>query len=322
MRTRLGILALAALSLGAAPPAPAASLGGTGDSIFAHAKAVWRARTEAPFVAYSLLERYQWRNRTHDNWWHALYRGSDRTLVLHRLIVAQQEDARLRGAAISINFRIHNGAARADTLETNANADAFPVLDPLVEPDASFGLVRHRSGPALVGSSGLAPVAGAVPAPPSATPLAVPSPAPGAASTEKPLRELARVEAVARDYRIALVGIERVRDADAYHLSLVPLRDPRLYRLRDLWIATSDYATLKLDVDGLFEGKPYDGVRWTVNYVEMDGRAYVQQIKTDETLHFGLDRPVAGLEYDFVEYAFPLNVSPLEFERLLPQGRG
>ena len=315
MRSRFGLLACALLALGASPQAPPPSLG-SGDAIFARAKAAWRARIEAPFVQYSLLERYSWRNRTHDNWWRGYYRGADRALVLHRVIVAQQEDARLKGASIAINFKIHNGAARAQSLETNAGADAFPILDPLVGPDASFGLVRHAAGPALVASAAVAATSA-----PSATPGPLPSPAYAPALSpavaEKPLRELVRVEAVARDYRIELVGVERVRDADAYHLSLVPLRDPRLYRLRDLWVATSDYATLKLDLDGLFEGKPYDGVRWTVSYVKMDGRPYVQQIKTDDTLHFGLDRPVTGLEYDFVEYSFPATVSPLEFERLL-----
>ena len=311
----LGLLTLGALALGASPPADPAA-GASGDAIFARAKAVWRERSEAPFVRYSLLERYVWRNRTHDNWWVGLYRGSDRTLVLHRLIVAQQEDERLKGAAVSLNFHIHNGAARVDTLETNASADAFPVLDPLVDPDASFGLGRRASGATLAGND-----ASSTPTTAPAMPLATPSVAPSGtlelAVGAKPLRELVRVEAIARDYRIAVVGVERVRDADTYHLTLVPLRDPRLYRLRDLWVATSDFATIKLDVDGLFAGKPYDGARWTVTYVELDGRPYVQQIKTDEALHFGLDRNVAGLEYDFVGYDFPRTMSPMEFDRVL-----
>ena len=316
MRFRLGLLACAALVLGASPQLPPPSPA-NGDAIFARAKAAWRARTEAPFVQYSLLERYSWRNRTHDNWWRASYRGSDRALVLHRVFVAQQEDARLKGASIAVNFNIHNGAGRVESLETNAGADAFPILDPLVDPDASFGLVRHAAGPALVASAAVA-VTSAPSATPAPLPSALPSPFGVADAADKPLRELVRVEAVARDYRIALMGVERVRDTDAYHLSLVPLREPRLYRLRDLWVATSDFATLKLDLDGLFQGKPYDGARWTVTYVKMEGRPYVQQIKTDDTLHFGVDRPVSGLEYDFVEYAFPSSVSPLEFQRLLP----
>jgi len=125
------------------------------------------------------------------------------------------------------------------------------------------------------------------------------------------------VEAVARDYRIGLAGTERLRYGDAYHLTLEPLHDPRTYRLRDLWIATDGYATLQLTLAGLFEGKPYDDARWTVTYVPLAGRWYVQQIKTDDTLRFGLDRFVNGLEYDFVQYAFPVQIPAINFQRLL-----
>jgi hypothetical protein len=318
MRRRVGLSVLVALALASGLGARVqASAPPTADAIFARAKDAWRARQSVPFVEYGLLERYTWRNKTHDNWWHAAYRSADRALSLHRIIVAQEEQERLRGTAFAIHLRTHWGAARADTLETNPNADAFPVLDPLVDPDASFGLLRRDPQAQLVGPVSLdAPTA-----PPRGIAEPTPSPSPqGAApgvATEAPLREIARVEAVARDYTIALAGIERVRTVDAYHLVLTPLRQPRLYRLRDLWVDTSDYATVKLDVDGIFQGKPYDDARWTVTYVDLDGRPYVQQIKTDDTLRFGFDRYVSGLEYDFVQYDFPPTIAPLEFSHLL-----
>ncbi len=320
MRGRVVFSVLAALAL-------ASSLGvrvrasdpPTADAIFAHAKDAWRARQALPFVEYGLLERYTWRNRTHDNWWHAAYRVSDHALSLHRIIVAQDEAERLRGTAFAIHLRTHWGAARAETLETNPNADAFPVLDPLMDPDASFGLLRRDPQGQLSGAVTLDPAAE-----PRALSAPSPSPAPPlptriarGVATDAPLREIARVEAVARDYTIALAGVERIRATDAYHLVLTPLRQPHLYRLRDLWVDTSDYATVKLDVDGIFQGKPYADARWTVTYVNLDGQPYVQQIKTDDTLRFGMDRYVAGLEYDFVQYAFPQTIAPLEFTHLL-----
>ncbi len=302
----------------AAAPAPDEAL--TADAIFTRAKNAWRSRTDAPFVTYGLRERYTWRNRVHDNWWQAYFRSADDALALRRVIVAADEAARLRGTSIGINYHIHNGSAHVDSLETNADSDAFPILDPLVDPNASFGLTRG----AVQHVSLEAPSAfGASPSPsPISTRtlsqrlslLAGPSPVPG--SSDPPLRELAHIEAVARDYRIALVGTERVRDVDAYHLSLVPLREPHRNRLRDLWVGTGDYATVKLATAGLFNGRPYDEALWTVTYVQMDGRPYVQQIKTEETLRFGIDRFVNGLEYDFVSYAFPASIDPLEFQSL------
>ncbi len=306
----MALAALLALHLRASAAVPSA------DFIFSRAKAAWRIRDVVPFVRYGLLERYTWRNRVHDNWWHAAYRAADRNLVLHRIIVPEEEAQRLRGTTFALHLHTHFGSARADTLETNPNADAFPVLDPKVDPDASFGLLPRDPQAELIGSPSFldatqAPSQGARPSP---------TPAPAASSvagiaTQAPLREIGRVEAVARDYTIAFAGVEAVHDVQAYHLVLTPLRRPDFYRLRDLWVDTSTYATLKLDVAGLFEGKPYADARWTITYVDFDGRPYVQQIKTDDTLHFGMDRYVSGLEFDFVGYDFPASIPPLEFTR-------
>ena len=315
MASRLAValvpLACAALATAAGAEAPSP------ETIFARAKDVWRARSEAPYVTYGLRERYVWRGRTHDNWWQAAYRDRDANVALHRVIVASDEAQRLRGAPIAINLHIHHGAAHADSFDTNPDADAFPILDPLIEPNASFGLLRREAKARLVGSAtplpgGAAVVPTAEPsAPPSRQPAATPSPAP--LVTDRPLRELAHVEAVARDYAIGLAGAETVRGEQTYHLTLAPLRDPYVYRLRDIWVDTSSYATVQLAVEGLFEGKPYDAARWIVDYVTFGGRAYVQQIHTDEPLRFGLDRVVTNLQYDFVSYEFPASVPDMTF---------
>jgi hypothetical protein len=280
------------------------------DAIFASAKSSWRDRRDVPFVRFALRERYTWRSHVHDNWWQGAYRGSDGALALTRTIVPEDEEQRLRGAAIALDLRWHHGNARADTLDTNAAADAFPVLDPMIEPDASFGMLRREQRAELVGSDvrlQTVPIA--------ATPAPVPSP--DAVPTTGALRQLVHVEAVARDYAIVNAGLESVRGRDAYHLTLTPLRAPNLNRLRDLWVDRATSRTLQLAVAGLFDGKPYADARWLVTYVDFGGLAYVQQVRTEETLRFGIDRFVNGLQFDFVEYAFPADIPPLTFERFL-----
>jgi hypothetical protein len=310
MSHRLGaalaiLICIAWLAAGARADAPQP------DVIFSRAKDAWRSRAELAFVTYNLRERYTWRGRSHEDWWQGAYRDRDRNVALHRIIVASDEEQRLKGAPIALNLSLHHGQAHADSLDTNPNADAFPILDPLIEPNASFGLVRRDSKAPLV-NAGVTPAA----AQPSPTPAPNgPSPAPSPL-VERPLRELVHVEAVARDYSIALAGLERVRGIDTYHLTLVPVRQPSLYRLRDLWVATSDYATVQLAVQGLFDGRPYDAARWIVDYVTLGGRAYVQQIHTDDSLRFGMDRIVSGLQYDFVAYDFPASVPEQTFMRL------
>jgi len=134
MRRRVvGALAVLALAGSAALASPAPQ---DPEGIFARAKAEWRARARAPFVQFSLLERYTWRGRAHDNWWQAAYRSADHALVLRRTIVSQQEEGRLKGSPIKLNLTFHRAAAGADRFDTNPNADAFPILDPLIEPDA------------------------------------------------------------------------------------------------------------------------------------------------------------------------------------------
>ncbi|MBD5635548.1 MAG: hypothetical protein IAI49_13815 [Candidatus Eremiobacteraeota bacterium] len=300
-------MSAAACALAAPRRARADGLGP--EAIFARAKDAWRARSEVPFVTFSLRERYLWRATTHDNWWHVAYRAADGGLALTRLIVPEDEAKRMRGVPISLNFRWHHGAGRADSLDTSSDADAFPILDPLIEPNAAFGLLHREQKPVLALDGRSADAAAPRPEP---SPSASPAPA-----ADAPLRELAHVEAVSRDYAIAVAGTERIRGADAYHLTLTPLRLPNVNRLRDLWIDATTFETAQLAVHGLFDGKPYQDARWLVSYVELSGRGYVQQIRTEETLRFGLDRFVTGLAYDFVSYDFPSSLPPLAFERLL-----
>ena len=311
----LGICAaFFASSLVVALAHPAASMPGA-DAIFARAKSAWRTRVEAPYVTFNLRERYTWRNRLHDEWWQAAYRDHDRALVLRRVTVAAAEDERLKGAAISLRMRLHSGDLKADSFDTNASADAFPLLDPLIEPNASFGLLRQEPKAELELANALVSPASA--RPDASAPAQALQPAPSPQASQSALRELARVEAVARDYSIALAGEERIQSVDAYHLTLRPLRDPLTYRLRDLWVDANTYRTLQVGVQGLFEGKPYDEARWLVTYVEFAGRSYVQQIHTDETLRFGLDRYVSGLQFDFVQYDFPQSLPDVTFARYI-----
>jgi hypothetical protein len=298
MLSRSAFLALssAAALAQAAPAVPSGEA--EADRIFRRAKEVWLLRQDAPFITYGMRETYVWRDRPHENWWRASFRSSDRQLALERVIIPEQEQARLKGIAIGLHIHFHSHKAPIESLDTNPDADAFPILDPMIEPTSGFGMVRQ------------AIVAAATPPP---TPVATPSPEQEAT----PLHELARVEVFGRDYQITLVGIEHLAGGDAYHLSLTPLRAPQVYRLRDLWVATDTYATLQLAVDGLFAGKPYEDARWTVSYVPIGGQYYIQQIRTDEVLRFGLDRKVSGFTFDFVDYALPPTLPDYLFEKLL-----
>jgi hypothetical protein len=99
---------------------------------------------------------------------------------------------------------------------------------------------------------------------PSPTPQALPS-----------LHEIAEVYARSPTYRITLIGREDLDGAPAYHLKLVPVRDPGRYRLRELWVDAETFAPQKL-VEALnFEQGPGTTVPWTVTFAPHDGALYI-----------------------------------------------
>jgi len=71
-----------------------------------------------------------------------------------------------------------------------------------------------------------------------------------------------------------------------------------------------------LSVDGIFNGQPYDRVRWTARYVPLAGQWYLQQLRGDN-LRFGLNVMIQAMEIDFVDYHFPSEVPQHTFDKLL-----
>lgn len=256
------------------------------ERIFARARDAWRTRNDVPYLRYGALVRFVSGRHLSDNWWDAYYRTRDGALALEQLHDAAEENRRLAGVPFSIfNVKL---------FDTNPDADPIRIDEPRIDPMSSFGMIS-RFGRTSDGA-----------------PSGAPSPAP---SDE--FREITRVEANTRDYQVELAGTEPYESQPALHLTLVPLRDPRVNRLRDLWIDPVTYRTIALCVQGVLNGKPYDGIKWTVRYVVLDGRNYVQQIVADEPLHFGFDTTIPKFEFDFVDYHFPADVPKMTFERRL-----
>jgi hypothetical protein len=289
-------LAASGLALGARRPAPSPSPMPSpdpeADRIFGAARGWWQARTDLPYLSYGALIRYKHGPHVWDNWWNATLRTKDHALKLDRIAIPADEAKRLKGFPITIfGFKI---------ADTNSDAEPIRVELPQLDPTSDFGvLARYRSD--INVNSEATP-----------NPLNEPEPKPSAT----PLKEIGSVQAYTRDYDVRLLGEETLRYGDAYHLKLTPLRDPQVFRLRDLWVGKTDYATQQMVIAGIFHGRPYDSVPWTVIYVPIESRWYVQQIRA-ANLHFGLDINIDAMEFDFVDYHFPADVPQFTFDRLL-----
>jgi len=286
---------LASLTLLGVAPQPEPSAEPTpnvaAERLFERAKAAWRARHDLPYLRYGALIRYLHEGHVFDNWWDAYFRTSDGALSLMRLVDIDEEKRRLGGVPFSIfGFKI---------FDTNPDAEAIRLDPPRLAPTSSFGVTGREVRP------------GASPAP---------LPSPGASQLTPdpqatPLREITHVEIAPREYQVEIVGNEQVMDVATIHLRLTPLRDPDIHRLRDLWLDPATDRTVQLDVHGILNGEPYDKVNWTVRYVQLDGRNYVQQIIADEPLRFGFDTVIPKFEIDLVDYHYPTDVPQFTFDR-------
>ena len=294
--TAAALAASAPALVGARPrPLPTASVlppDPEAERLLGAAREWWRNRTDVPYVNYGALIRYRRGSHVFDNWWNATLRTKDRALRLERIPIPADEAKRLRGFPITIfGFKV---------ADTNADAEPIRVEEPQIDPLSDFGVLSRYRSKVNVNSE--------------ATPNPLAEVEPGPSAT--PLREIGEVRSNTRDYDVRLVGEETLRYGDAYHLRLTPLRDPAVFRLRDLWIAKDDYATMQMTIAGIFHGKPYDSVRWTISYVPIESHWYVQQVRA-ANLHFGLNVEIEAMEFDFVDFHFPKDVPQFTFDRLL-----
>ena len=86
---------------------------------------------------------------------------------------------------------------------------------------------------------------------------------------------IGRVGARTTFYKITVVGTEAVEDLETIHLRFEPLREPRRYRLRDLWVSSTDYWPAQARVFGNFTVEPEMSVPWLVRFVRINGATYV-----------------------------------------------
>jgi len=296
MISRVACACLAALALlgasSALNPSPEPAPNAEAERIFANAKAVWRARSDLPYLHYGALVRYLHNGHVFDNWWDAYFRTSDGALSLEPWHDIDEEKRRLGGIPFSI-FGV-------TIFDTNPDAEPIRLDDPRFSPISSFGIITR--GEVIV----------AVPTPAVSVSSGPEPPTPNPTGT---LPLIGAVEANPRDYDVELAGTEEVRGMPALHLTLKPLHDPDLYRLRDLWVDPATSRTVQLNVQGILNGEPYDKIEWTVDYVELEGHNYVQQIVADAPLHFGLDTVIPKFEIDLVDYHYPADVPKYTFDR-------
>jgi hypothetical protein len=113
------------------------------------------------------------------------------------------------------------------------------------------------------------------------------------------LAVIATVSTQARDYRVSFVGIERLDDVETYNLRLRPLRKPKDYRLRELWVGTGDFLPRRAIVAGNFTIAPLVDVPWTVDFSVIDGAPFIVRETAGQTLYLSHRRVVRNAIISF-----------------------
>jgi len=134
-----------------------------------------------------------------------------------------------------------------------------------------------------------------------------------------------------REYDISLVGTEEYRGRLVYHVALAPRSDPQHHRLRDLWVDSTNFGVLRLVSAGAFASGPATTVDWDVTYSIINGYWTIETESTTASMLLGGYAPPLnsyvrlpgamtyhGVSYSFSNFAFPKQVSDLQFFEYKP----
>jgi len=95
------------------------------------------------------------------------------------------------------------------------------------------------------------------------------------AATVSTLPKIGRTGTVARTYDVADLGDVAENGVVLHHLGLRPLRDPRRFRLRELWLDAKTSLPVRAVVAGIGNHGPLDAVDWRVEFKQLEGGTYI-----------------------------------------------
>lgn len=124
-------------------------------------------------------------------------------------------------------------------------------------------------------------------------------------ATEPPLKTIAAVTAVQRDYDISYAGVADVDGVPCYYLQLSPRRNPGVFRLRELWVDQDGFATRQALIQGNFKEGPGPRLRWLIHFTTVDGLMYISDEAALGTVRY------IGHTYSHLTVAFS-NIQPVE----------
>jgi len=256
----------------------AVSLGVDPYWIFDRAERAWQSQHYPAVVSYMVhvetLRRQKPEERHYRSRWFALTNN----VAVDPISVEERAHPYRPPPGFDVSILVHVGHIGGPNEGTGTNGDLIGV--PVLTPNYSFGISRYTPPEALTPAELVAEIRAE---------FHDPAPEKIAQLEQKYPKTIAHVFSSSSAYRIVLVGIEQVGNHSDYHLSLSPMREPSKYRLRDVWVNQTTFATDKLRTDGNFVDAGTSSIPWTVTFQHIDGAVYIEREVSERPIRHWFD---------------------------------
>jgi hypothetical protein len=247
---------LAAATLGAAPaPVPTASpIDPNAEALFTAARSARSQSSYAHYSVYATVVRFRRNGRPVSSTW-------DTTEDMQRRLVHAHALSREEGAhphvPHGINMGISGGPSgpimgvppKGQIVSHEPGDDPIGTLTFAVDQD--FGLALNA--PQIASTADMSEVS----------------------VTVTTLPHIGRTGTIARTYAITDLGDIAEDGVSLHHLGLRPLRDPRRYRLRELWTDVKTSLPVRAIVAGIGNRGPLQSVSWRIDFTQLQGGTYI-----------------------------------------------
>lgn len=255
---------MAAATLGAGPgpsaaaPSPAATpssaAASEADALFAAAREARSESAYAHYTVYATVVRFQRGGREVTSTWESI--EDMRRRLVHARSLSREEGAHPH-VPHGINIGVYGGPSGPvmgippkGAIVTHEPADD-PIGQLSFAVDQDFGLALNA--PPIAATNDMSQVSSAV----------------------TTLPHIGSTGTIARTYEVTNLGDVDEDGVALHHLGLRPLRDPKRYRLRELWTEAKSSLPVRAVVAGVGNRAPLQDVGWRVDFTQLQGGTYI-----------------------------------------------
>lgn len=131
---------------------------------------------------------------------------------------------------------------------------------------------------------------------------------------------IATISSLKRTYVVSLVDEDDSKRGDVFHLTLVPVREPRTFRLREIWASRRTFQLIETRTSGNFAAGPTTQTDWSTKFdtLKFPGCATISTEAANGELDFGTGQHYKDLTVSFDDVRVASTTIP-DFEFKKPE---